>query len=166
MAECLGSLFRGYLGIVSQISGAPRLNRGLKYAPKPLRHHTSGPNQSQEKPFNLLDENFTHVSNKNSIIQCYMWSSISNESSRAHKFNYPIVMPVNISRCAGIVRQLHPLKAWLLLTAFYGCFKGVCWCCGSCSIFCNKLNNIHASQHIEVRWNQSSIASFEGKRSD
>ena len=122
MAECLGSLFRGYLGIVSQISGAPRPNRGLKYAPKPLRHHTSGPNQSQEKPFNLLDENFTHVSNKNSIIQCYMWSSISNESSRAHKFNYPIVMPVNISRCAGIVRQLHPLKSWLLLTAFYSCF--------------------------------------------
>ena len=63
-----------------------------------------------------------NVSNKNSIIQCYMWSSISNESSRAHKFNYPIDMPVNISRCAGIVRQLHPLKSWLLLTAFYGCF--------------------------------------------
>ena len=42
----------------------------------------------------------------------------------------------------------------------------VCWCCGSCSIFCNKLNNIHASQHIEVRWNQLSIASFEGKRYD
>ena len=52
MAECLGSLFRGYLGIVSRISGAPRLNRGLKYAPKPLRHQSSGPDQSQKKPPN------------------------------------------------------------------------------------------------------------------
>ena len=61
MAECLGSLFRGYLGIVSQISGAPRLNRGLKYAPKPLRHQYSGPDQSQKKAYNLLDEIFAHV---------------------------------------------------------------------------------------------------------
>ena len=111
MAECLGSLFRGYFGIVNQVSRASRLNRGLKYAPKPLRHHNSGPNQSQEKPYNLLNENFAHVSNKHSIRPCCMWSSISNKSSRAHKFNYPIVMPVNISRCAGIDRQLHLLKA-------------------------------------------------------
>ena len=51
-AECLGSLFRGYLGIVSRISGASRLIRGVKYAPKPLRHQSSGPDQSQKKPLN------------------------------------------------------------------------------------------------------------------
>ena len=39
-----------------------------------------------------------------------MWFNISNESSLAQKFNYPIVMPFNISRCAGIDRQLNPLK--------------------------------------------------------
>ena len=47
MAECLGSLFRGYLGIVSRISGAPRLNRGLKYEPKPLPHSGVGPKTAQ-----------------------------------------------------------------------------------------------------------------------
>ena len=36
----------------------------------------------------------------------------SNKGSWAHKFNYPyILIPVNISRCAGIGRQLHLLKA-------------------------------------------------------
>ena len=112
-AECLGLLFRGYFGIVSQISGAPRLNRGLKYSPKPLRHQYSGPDQSQKKAHNLLDEIFAHVIIKiiKTLRQCYMWFSTSNESSWAYKFNYPIVMTVNISRCAGIDRQLHPLKA-------------------------------------------------------
>ena len=46
MAECLGSLFLGDFGIVSRISGAPRLNRGLKYEPKPLPH-TGG---AQKRP--------------------------------------------------------------------------------------------------------------------
>ena len=50
MAECLGSLFRGYLGIVSRISGAPRLNRGLKYAPKPLPHSGGGPKNGPKWP--------------------------------------------------------------------------------------------------------------------
>ncbi len=40
-----------------------------------------------------------------------MQFSKSNKSSWAYVFNYPIVMPTNISRGAGIGRQLHPLKA-------------------------------------------------------
>ena len=54
---------------------------------------------------------FAYVSNKNLIRQCYMWFSISNKSSWAHKINYPIDMPVNISWYAGINSPLHPLKA-------------------------------------------------------
>ena len=48
---------------------------------------------------------------KNSIGRSHMQFSTSNKSSWAHKFNYPVLVPVNISRCAGIGRQLHPLKA-------------------------------------------------------
>ena len=51
------------------------------------------------------------ISNRNLIGPSYMQFSISNKSSWAHVFNYPIVMPTNISRRAGIGRQLHPLKA-------------------------------------------------------
>ena len=50
------------------------------------------------------------ISNKNLIGPSYMLFSISNKSSLAHVVNYPIVMPMNISRRAGIGRQLHPLK--------------------------------------------------------
>ena len=65
----------------------------------------------------------------------------------------------NCSSTASLEGVFTSYGFWWLL------YRG-CWCCGSCNIFRNKLNNIHASQHIEVRWNQSSIASFEGKRSD
>ena len=51
------------------------------------------------------------VSNINLIKPSYMLFSISNKSYWAHVFNYPIVMPTNISRLAGIGRQLHHLKA-------------------------------------------------------
>ena len=47
MAECLGSLFLGDFSIVSRISGAPRLNRGLKYEPKPLPHWEVGPKMAR-----------------------------------------------------------------------------------------------------------------------
>ena len=51
------------------------------------------------------------ISNRNLIGPSYMQFSISNKSSWAYVFNYPIVMPTNISRGAGIGRPLHPLKA-------------------------------------------------------
>ena len=51
------------------------------------------------------------VSNRNLIGPSYIQFSISNKSPWAHLFNYPIVMPTNISRRAGIGRQLHHLKA-------------------------------------------------------
>ena len=37
-----------------------------------------------------------------------MQFSTSNKSSWAHKFHYPVLITV---KCAGIGRQLHPLKA-------------------------------------------------------
>ena len=49
------------------------------------------------------------ISNRNS--PSYMQFSKSNKSSWAYVFNYPIIMPTNIWRRAGIGRQLHPLKA-------------------------------------------------------
>ena len=61
-----------------------------------------------------------------------MWFNISNESSWAHKYNYPIVMPVNISRCAGIDRQLqlHPLKAKDLMKDKVNKIDGKNYMCG------------------------------------
>ena len=50
------------------------------------------------------------ISNRKLIGPSYMQFSKSNKSSWAYVFNYPIVMPTDISRRAGIGRQLHPLK--------------------------------------------------------
>ena len=51
------------------------------------------------------------ISNRNLIGPSHMQFSISNKRSWAYVFNYPIIMPTNIWRRAGIGHQLHPLKA-------------------------------------------------------
>ena len=68
--------------------------------------YTNIANNAPRSKVSLLE-----ISNRNLIGPSYMQFSISNKSSWAHVFNHPIVMPTNISRHAGIGRQLHPLKA-------------------------------------------------------
>ena len=71
-----------------------------------IPEYTNIANNAPRSKLSLLE-----ISNRNLIGPSYMQFSISNKSSWAHVFNYPIIMPTNISRRARIGRQLHPLKA-------------------------------------------------------
>ena len=145
------------------------MNRGLKYAPKPLRHQYRSLNKGHRKP-PTCQMRIYPMWVKWSWSKKFIYSSAYQ--TKAFEPTNSAIPSLYRSRCAGISRQLHPLKGKDLMKDKVVKFDWQIDMCGfakqstALELANSSVPLVMPVGRSRVCWNWSSTTSLEDEWSD